>query len=135
MNSYRYLRLICLAGIEALCTVPLTAYLISHSLTRLRPVVGWDEVHWRFSRVSQYPSMLWRMDKFVIVGLEVTRWAPIVCAFIFFFFFGFADEARKNYRLVYSTVAKRLGSSMASTSTTTSSTTEYVYPITPSQLF
>ena len=34
---------------------------------------------------------------------------PIVCAIIFFGFFGFADEARKNYRSALETVTKKVG--------------------------
>jgi pheromone a factor receptor len=41
--------------------------------------------------------------------LETTRWAAILCVVIFFGFFGFADEAKKHYRLLASTVTKRLG--------------------------
>ena len=127
INSYRYIRLMCLAGLEALCTVPIATYIMARNLRVLRPVVGWAKVHWRFSRVSQYPSMLWRYDKDAVFAIEITRWSPVICACMFFFFFGFADEARKNYRLLYSSVAKRLGYSMASTSTAVSSTTESVH--------
>jgi pheromone a factor receptor len=127
MNSYRYIRLMCLAGLEAICTVPLATYVMVRNIRVLRPVVSWAAVHWRFSRVSQFPSMLWRYNKDAVFALELTRWSPVICAFMFFFFFGFADEARKNYRLAYTSVAKRLGYSMASTSTAASSTTEFVH--------
>jgi pheromone a factor receptor len=131
MNSYRYIRLMCLAGLEAICTVPIATYLMARNLQALRPVASWADVHWRFSRVSQFPSMLWRYNKDAVFALEITRWSPVICAFIFFFFFGFADEARKNYRLVYSSVAKRLGYSMASMGTAVSSTTECVHFLPP----
>jgi hypothetical protein len=43
--------------------------------------------------------MLWRADKAIERDLEMSRWLFLVCAFVFFGFFGFADEARKNYRM------------------------------------
>jgi len=33
----------------------------------------------------------------------------VFCAFVFFVFFGFADEARRNYRIVYISFAKKIG--------------------------
>ncbi|KAF9786731.1 hypothetical protein BJ322DRAFT_1051608 [Thelephora terrestris] len=41
--------------------------------------------------------------------LDSIRWAIVVSAFCFFGLFGFADEAKKNYRLLASTLAKSLG--------------------------
>jgi pheromone a factor receptor len=125
ITAYRYIRLMCLAGIEALCTVPIATYILAQDLKYLRPFGGWDKVHWRFSRVSQYPSILWRMEPATVIPLEMTRWSPVACAFIFFIFFGFADEARKHYRLAYTSVAKRVGYTTATSSTAvTSSTTD-----------
>ena len=43
------------------------------------------------------------------MGLEVFRWSLVLCAFVFFALFGFADEARQHYRLVYTTLASRIG--------------------------
>jgi pheromone a factor receptor len=43
------------------------------------------------------------------LALELDRWAIVISAFCFFGFFGFTDEARKNYRLLASTLAKSLG--------------------------
>ncbi|KAF8149712.1 hypothetical protein K438DRAFT_2085770 [Mycena galopus ATCC 62051] len=38
---------------------------------------------------------------------ELTRWAGVIYALAFFTFFGFAAEARKNYRITFWAVAKR----------------------------
>jgi len=46
--------------------------------------------------------------------LELSRWSVIFCAFLFFGFFGFADEARKNYRFAFQSVAKCVGISSVS---------------------
>jgi len=57
------------------------------------------------------------MTKIGTVSLETTRWFLVLCVAIFFGFFGFADEARKNYKLAYTSVAKRVGLTTAGTST------------------
>lgn len=36
----------------------------------------------------------------------------VLCAVIFFAFFGFADKVRKNYRLAYTLISKRVGISL-----------------------
>ena len=53
-------------------------------------------------------------------SLELSRWLSVVCAFIFFGFFGFADEAKKNYRSALQTVAKRIGISTGTFSSSSS---------------
>jgi len=42
-------------------------------------------------------------------SLEFNRWMVVVCGFIFFLFFGFADEAQKNYKLAINAITKRVG--------------------------
>jgi hypothetical protein len=55
----------------------------------------------------QYPRDL--LPPYQALSLELYRWTPVFCAFSFFAFFGFAEEARKNYRLLASTLAKLIG--------------------------
>ncbi|KAG2040967.1 pheromone A receptor-domain-containing protein [Suillus americanus] len=117
LSSSRYFRLMGLAGIEMLCTVPLGAYVIYLNATAqpVLPWISWADTHSNFSFVEQIPSVLWRMSGPTVLSIELSRWLLIVCAFVFFAFFGFADEARKNYRLAYVSVAKRVGISTAGT--------------------
>jgi len=42
-------------------------------------------------------------------SLEFNRWMVVVSGLIFFLFFGFADEAQKNYKLAINSIAKRVG--------------------------
>jgi pheromone a factor receptor len=117
LTSGRYIRLMCLAGADAFCTVPLAAFIMwsdIHTFT-IWPYEGWANVHWGFSQVDQIPSLVWRSYRPVLISLEMGRWIPIGCAFTFFIFFGFADEARKNYRMLFTSVAKRVGYTFPST--------------------
>lgn len=111
LNSSRYFRLMGLAGIEMLCTIPFGAFVIyiNASVSEVYPWVSWANTHYDFSRVDLYASIEWRTNNISVLSIELSRWFLVICAFIFFSFFGFADEARKNYRLAYSSVAKRVG--------------------------
>lgn len=116
--SNRFLRLMCLAGVEVLFNIPLSLYgiyLQAHTIP-LYPWISWANVHSYFFRVDQFPSLLWRNPKnhTAELSLESTRWSVVFCAFVFFAFFGFADEARKNYRYAFQSVAKRVGISTGS---------------------
>ncbi|KAF9468427.1 pheromone receptor [Collybia nuda] len=128
LNTNRYIRLMCLAGIETLLTVPLGCYALYRNILvgQIQPWRGWEDTHLGFSRVDQIPAILWRMNPDLQGNLEMGRWMSVVCAFIFFFFFGFAEEARKNYRSVVQSVAKRVGVSSGSFSSGMFSSSGYV---------
>jgi pheromone a factor receptor len=123
LNSNRYFRLMCLAGIELLCTIPLSSWVLyNNAANGVVPWKGWEDTHSHFARVDQIPAIIWRNNYATHVSFELTRWSMVVCAFIFFAFFGFADEARKNYRHAFSSVAKRVGYSTGSMTSGASST-------------
>jgi len=105
----RYWRLVILATVDFTITVPLTIWVLvaNASLEDVYPWVSWADTHWGYSRIFQIPTEVLNPEQ--IARLEVYRWSAVLCAFGFFAFFGFADEARKNYRLFASTVNKRFG--------------------------
>lgn len=113
LNSSRYFRLMALASIEMLLTIPwgsyVSLYLNIRSPWGIRPWKGWADTHSDFSFVGQYPAVQWKSDHLSVVTIELSRWSVVICAFIFFGFFGFADEARKNYRIAFNSVAKKVG--------------------------
>jgi pheromone a factor receptor len=118
LNSGRYLRLMGLAGIELVLGIPWSVYSSLYnnihaphgsSESPIQPWISWDSVHLNFGYVGQFPAFEWKADPNVVVSLELPRWSVIICAFIFFGFFGFAQEARKNYRLAFNSVAKKVG--------------------------
>ncbi|KAF9649298.1 fungal pheromone STE3G-protein-coupled receptor [Thelephora ganbajun] len=106
LTMSRYFRLMALAGVELLCTTPLSVFLMVLNLTAqpLDPWVSWQDTHYNFSRVRLVPAVFWTMNRWLVVGIQVNRWSGPFCAFIFFAFFGFAAEARKNYRNTISKV-------------------------------
>lgn len=107
----RYIRLMTLSGIDILCTVPLGVWGLYSQMTLdvVVPWPGWKEVHSTPFLVNQIPAALWRSDHNTVTALELTRWSSVMCAIIFFMFFGFADEAKRNYSSAFKSVAKRVG--------------------------
>ncbi|KAN0080234.1 Pheromone A receptor domain containing protein [Tylopilus felleus] len=131
LSSSRYFRLMGLAGIEVVCTVPLACWSIylNTSTQPVEPYVSWQYAHAEMGVIDQVPAVLWRATPISTMSIELTRWFLVLCAVIFFAFFGFADEARKNYRLAYTSIAKRVGLSTGSMSATGTYTANgYVKP-------
>ncbi|KAF4623144.1 hypothetical protein D9613_002292 [Agrocybe pediades] len=119
LDSNIYIRLMCLSGLEAVCTVPLGLFAVVVNIKNggVHPWVSWQNVHFRFSRVVQVIAVSWHADPITHLSLESSRWFVIICAFTFFAFMGFSDKAMDNYRAVYMAVAgcyRRLTSSRPS---------------------
>lgn len=97
-----------LATVELLCTIPLSGYGLYLNLTAapMNPWISWEDTHFDYSHVNQYPAVIWRMSYNSVVSFELSRWAAPFCAFVFFGFFGFAEEARKNYVVVFSLIRR-----------------------------
>lgn len=111
MTMSRYLRLVFLALIDIMCTVPLgvfTVYIGNKGVT-LAPWISWEDTHFNFSRVGLFPAIIWRSDPAFRTSMELARWLPVVCSFLFFALFGFAEEAKKNYRKAFWGVMKLFG--------------------------
>ncbi|TFK65312.1 fungal pheromone STE3G-protein-coupled receptor [Pluteus cervinus] len=95
----RYFRLMALAMVEMMCTTPLAIFVIwlNATTTPIEPWVSWADTHFDYERVEQIPSIIWRGNHLMVISFELTRWAAPFCAITFFCFFGFAQEARRNY--------------------------------------
>lgn len=106
----RYFRLMAMAVIEIVCTVPLTIFVlvVNFTLTPLYPENGLADLHSGFGRVRQYPTAIW-LEFGMAETFEINQWIVIACGLLFFMIFGLAEEARKHYRSAYTSVAKRVG--------------------------
>jgi Pheromone A receptor len=109
LSRGRYFRLMALSATEILGTIPLgTYFIVTNAKAGVQPWESWAEIHSNYSDVHQVPSIVWEGDPFLAGGLEIFRWSLVACAFIFFAFFGFADEACQHYRSVYTSIASRI---------------------------
>ena len=105
-----YWRLVALASVDFCFTIPICIWttVVNATWNEVHPWVSWADTHWEYDRVDQVPRILIN-KQLGLYMLEINRWAVVLCAFVFFGFFGFADEAKKNYRLWTSAITKRLG--------------------------
>jgi pheromone a factor receptor len=111
INVSTYLRLMLLACTEMACTIPLGIYTVYISMKGIpiNPWVSWEDTHYNFSRVVSIPAVIWRADPSFRTSVELTRWLFPACALLFFLLFGFAQEARKQYRKVFLAISKSCG--------------------------
>ena len=116
LTTSHYYRLMCISSSGSIFTVILGTFVICFNLIQsfniignpLQPWRGWADSHYNFSRVVLVPGVIWRSSPESEAAVELTRWLTLLCAFVFFGFFGFAGEARSNYRSAALFVAKRL---------------------------
>ena len=107
-NSGLYFRLMALSSTEILGTIPIgTYFIVNNANGGVGPWESWASMHRHYSEVNQVPGLLWKSYPPDALGLEMYRWLLVVCAFIFFAFFGFAEEARQNYRRAYTSLTRR----------------------------
>nr|AAQ96348.1 pheromone receptor Rcb3 B45 [Coprinopsis cinerea] len=114
----RYFRLMSLATLELLFNVPITTYGLYVNITSrpIYPWTSWSDIHHNWYVIDTFPRVLWGNSTIQVVNLELSRWGVVFCAFLFFGFFGFAEEARKNYRKVFHFVSRRFGYDSSSSS-------------------
>lgn len=100
LSASRYFRLMALACVEMMFTVPVSMVFTVLNLKAqpYNPWISWADTHYNFSRVLLITSVVWRESKLLEVSIEFGRWSAPFCAFAFFAFFGFAEESRKNYK-------------------------------------
>lgn len=110
MNVGQYIRLMALACIEMSSTIPIciATLFISNEAVPIQPWISWDNTHYNFSHVGLYPTVIWQSNSKYVASVEMTRWLFPACGLLFFALFGFAAEARKQYRALFLSIAKRL---------------------------
>lgn len=95
-----------LSCMEMACTLPLaifSVYINNHGVQMVK-WVSWADTHFNFSFVQMVPAEIWKHNNAFRVSVEMSRWIFPACALVFFLLFGFADEARRNYRSVFDSV-------------------------------
>nr|Q05659.4 RecName: Full=Pheromone B alpha 2 receptor [Schizophyllum commune]CAA62595.4 B alpha pheromone receptor [Schizophyllum commune] len=111
LSVSRYLRLMALAMTEMMCTTPMGVFVIilNAKATPVSPYVSWAVTHYGYGRIDQVPAIIWRSNRLLVASYELTRWSSPAIALIFFFYFGFAQEARRNYAAAWGWVRRAVG--------------------------
>ncbi|OAX34692.1 fungal pheromone STE3G-protein-coupled receptor [Rhizopogon vinicolor AM-OR11-026] len=99
LTTQRYLRLMAMAVTEITWGTALTAFNFYNNIeSGLRPWISWQNVHSDWLRVDLFAFI--ELPPAFIRNMFLVWWAMPASAYIFFFFFGFGEEARKEYRKV-----------------------------------
>jgi pheromone a factor receptor len=113
----QYFRLMGLASCEIIFTVSISTRALYLNVTS-KPIyrwISWSDTHFGWNHVETFPAHLWRSNYTTVASLELNRWEIILCAMVFFGFFGFAEEARKHYRIAWAFAANHSRPKPAST--------------------
>ncbi|KAF7421275.1 hypothetical protein PC9H_011797 [Pleurotus ostreatus] len=107
LTPNRYLRLIAMAITEIIWGTSFTTLnLWNNVLGGLRPYTNWADVHSGFSRVALFPAIL-LPPRFISMMMLLWTTMP-VSAFIFFVFFGFGEEAKKEYTKLWAWIRRNV---------------------------
>ena len=111
LSINRYFRLMALATMEIASTVPLSIYFICLNLSTepISPWVSWSDTKWHFSRIDFIPAWVVNSNPTLKLNFTLNLWLFPACAFLFFAFFGVAEEARRNYKMLYYRLGKPFG--------------------------
>ena len=107
-DSKRYARLIFFSACDLLCGIPIASFYLYYSITELLPrhFPGLKEEHYDFSLIFVYPATVWRATALNELTVELNRWIIVWGAFVFFAIFGFTEESRNNYRIMFQSVVQ-----------------------------
>jgi Pheromone A receptor len=122
-----YIRLMLLACSEMLITVPYPSFLLIYAFKHGLTKFSWSTLRHNFTHVPQYSTVEWQSDTVEYAIIETDAWSLVYCSFIFFAFFGFAEEARDHYRRFYSSITRRIRFSKSSALTFPGSSHAYVF--------
>ncbi|KAE8258677.1 hypothetical protein A4X13_0g1523 [Tilletia indica] len=108
LNRNRYLRLMAMAGTEALWSFPINVTILVSKFTLqdkpIHPYLSWSDTHFQFSRIDQYTSAFWDsapgLKAYWKASLCLGRYGALVGCFFLFVFFGTGNDALKFYGAV-----------------------------------
>jgi len=110
LTNSRYIRLMLLGAAVAICSIALQSYVLYVAFSEgMAPWTSFKDLHANISIVPQLSAEVWRSESDG-ASIEVSRWLWVICALLFFAFFGFSDEAIKHYRYAMSLVGSYVSS-------------------------
>ncbi|TDL16851.1 STE3-like pheromone receptor [Rickenella mellea] len=113
-----YHRLIILAVFNIFAAAPFASIIMILDLTTfpMIPYIGWEDTHLYYSRVYEFPAVVWRSDSAWNAVMEMCRWILVLCAIFFYGVFGFSGEAINAYKKAFWKVAGLVGVKMGRSS-------------------
>ncbi|KIP06741.1 mating-type-like pheromone receptor [Phlebiopsis gigantea 11061_1 CR5-6] len=112
LTDSRYIRLMLFASLDACLMLPFNIFALVYTMVKSAewyPYRGLADLHYNFSRVRQYPAVLWRLEPGARFGTFLVPGTAIGSSFIFFIFFGLSHDARAQYRRSWAAIHGRFG--------------------------
>ena len=102
LTMSRYHRLMALAAVNVLFTLPLTVCTLVINLRKgLYLYRGFADLHTDFGRVNSVAAVVRQQKAAAVAMMKFRAWRPIPCALFFFLIFGFTTEARAHYKATF----------------------------------
>jgi len=109
LTNSRYIRLMLLGTIDAIASTAFQLWILIGIFNEgVNPWTSFKDIHADISVVLRSSAQQWRSGSDA-ADIELSRWLWVICASLFFAFFGFSDEARKHYRYVMSLAGSYVG--------------------------
>jgi len=117
LTNSRYIRLMILGTTDAIFSIGTQIWVLVSTFAdgEIDRFTSLKYIHTYISTVFQLSGQEWRSASNA-TSVEVNRWLWVICALLFFAFFGFSDEAIKHYRYAMSLVGSYVGVSTGSRS-------------------
>ncbi|PVF90770.1 fungal pheromone STE3G-protein-coupled receptor, partial [Serendipita vermifera] len=110
-NKDRYFRLMWLAAVAVAVHLPLALWPIIYNgvVFEVRPWISWKVTHSNYMRISYFSRFMMSRQRVGIAVFSIGYWAIVLCGILFFLFFGFGEEAFKQYRAILGAILKPFG--------------------------
>ncbi|CED85379.1 STE3 [Phaffia rhodozyma] len=93
LNSSRFLRLIGVAAVDMVLSLPFGIYEIIHNSYNLQPTYSWADLHHSFDLVQETDQSILNAQPGSWASINLSRWTTTLAAFIYFAFFGMHEDA------------------------------------------
>jgi Pheromone A receptor len=111
VNKNHFVRLVCLSAIAVLLHLSLSLWvLMSNAIDyQVHPWISWEDTHSDYGRIAYISRFLMQQSQESVISMSVMLFATTLCAFNYFFLFGFGEEAMKHYRSFIGAIVRPFG--------------------------
>jgi hypothetical protein len=111
INKDRYFRLLWLAAVAVVIHLPLATWsiIVNATVFEVQPWISWEDTHSNYMRISYITRFMLSASSNQVIYLSIGYWAIVLCGINFFLFFGFGEEASKQYKAIIGAILKPFG--------------------------
>lgn len=105
LTTSRYFRLMAMAIVQMVWTSVVLATNMWFTLRPgLRPWISWEDVHFNFSYVGQFPTVF--IPRTILRFMFFCWWTIPISSVLFFIFFAFGKDAVKEYKACFNWIMR-----------------------------